>query len=106
MPDRDDVPIAFVEDGGVVVNFGIVSGREATQAELDRLAHVLRRTGAGDEMTIAAERRQDYAPGFEGVVHRVRVTLADSPTPLVETICRQWALSCAEDTRVDPLEMP
>ena len=105
MPYRDELPIAFVEDGGVVVNFGILSGREATQAELDRLAHVLRRTGAGAEMTITAERRQDYGPGFEGVVHQVRVTLADSPTALVETICRQWALSCAEDRRVEPLEM-
>ena len=57
-------------------------------------------------MTITAERRQDYAPGFEGVVHQVRVTFADSPTVLVETICRQWALSCAEDRRVEPLEMP
>jgi hypothetical protein len=30
------LPIAFAEDGSVVVNFGILSGREATQAELDR----------------------------------------------------------------------
>ena len=57
-------------------------------------------------MTITAERRQDYAPGFEGVVHQVRVTLPDSPTGLVETIWRQWALSCAEDRHVEPLEMP
>jgi hypothetical protein len=58
-------------------------------------------------MTITAERRQDYAPGFEGVIHQVHVTLADSPTTrLVETICRQWALSCAEDRSVEGLEMP
>jgi hypothetical protein len=101
-----EFPIAFAEDASVVVNFGILSGREATQAELDRLAHVLRQAGAGAEMTITAERRQDYAPGFEGVVHQVHVTLADSPTTrLVETICREWALSCAEDRSVDPLEM-
>jgi hypothetical protein len=106
MPYRDEFPVTFVEDGGVVVNFGIVSGREATQAELDRLAHVLRRSEAGAEMTITAERRQDYAPGFEGVVHQVRVTLADPHTAVVETICRQWALSCAEDRHVEPLEMP
>jgi hypothetical protein len=43
-------------------------------------AHGLRRAGAGAEMTITAERRQDYVPGFEGVVHQVHVTLADSPT--------------------------
>jgi hypothetical protein len=106
MPYHDAVPIAFAEDESVVVNFGILSGREATQAELDRLAHVLRRAGAAAEVTITAERRQDYTPGFESVVHQVRVTPADSPTALVETICRQWALSCAEDRRVEPLEIP
>jgi hypothetical protein len=107
MAKRTELPIAFAEDGSVVVNFGILCGREATQAELDRLALVLRRAGAGAEMTITAERRQDYAPGFEGVIHQVHVTLAGSRTTrLVETICRQWALSCAEDRSVEPLEIP
>jgi hypothetical protein len=107
MAKHAEMPIAFAQDGSVIVNFGILSGREATQAELDRLADVLRRAGAGTEMTITAERRQDYAPGFEGVVHQVHVTLADSPTTrLVETICRQWALSCAEDRSVQSLELP
>lgn len=103
----DELPVAFTEDGSVVINFGLLSGREATQAELDRLALVLRKAGVGAEMTITAERRQDYAPGFEGVIHQVHVTLAESPpTGLMETICRQWALSCAEDRSVEPLEMP
>jgi hypothetical protein len=105
--NRNEFPIAFAEDGSVVVNFGILTWREATQAELDRLALVLRKAGVGAEMTITAERRQDYAPGFESVIHQVHVTLADSPpTGLMETICRQWALSCAEDRSVEPLEMP
>ena len=107
MANRNELPIVFAEDGSVVVNFGIVAGREATQAELDRLALVLRKAGVGSEMTITAERRQDYAPGFEGVIHQVQVNLADSPpTGLMQTICRQWALSCAEDRSVEPLEMP
>jgi hypothetical protein len=106
MANRTELPIAFAEDGSVVINFGILSGREATQAELDRLAHVLRRAGAGADMTIIAERRQDYGRGFEGVVHQVRVTLAGSPTPRAQAICREWALSCAEDRSVDPLQMP
>ena len=106
MANRSEVPIAFAEDGSVVVNFGIVSGREATQAELDRLALVLRQAGAGAEMTITAARRQDYGQGFEGVVHQVHVTLAGSPTPRVQAICHEWALSCAEDRTVEPLELP
>jgi hypothetical protein len=106
MANRNELPIVFAEHGSVVVNFGILSGREATQAELDRLALVLREAGAGAEMTITAARRQDYGRGFEGVVHQVHVTLPVAPTPSVETICREWALNCAEDRRVEPLEMP
>jgi hypothetical protein len=103
---RDEFPITFADDGSVVVNFGILSGREATQAELDRLALALRQAGAGTEMTITAARRQEYGHGFEGVVHQVHVTLASSPPPTVEAICGEWALSCAEDRSVEPLEMP
>lgn len=104
--DRNEFPIAFTEDGTVVVNFGVLSGREATQAELDRLALAFRRAGAGPEMTITAERRQDYGQDFEGVTHQVRVMLGDSPSELVEAICRGWALDCAEDRTVEPLETP
>ena len=102
--DRNEFPIAFAVDGAVVVNFGILSGREATQAELDRLALAFRRAGAGAEATITAERRQDYARDVETVIHQVRVTLPDSPTEWMEAICRAWALSCAEDRTVSPLE--
>jgi hypothetical protein len=101
--DRNQLPIAFAEDADVIVNFGILSGREATQAELDRLALALRRAGAGAHMTITAERRH-YGRGFEGVVHQVRVTVPGSPTEWVEAICSAWAQNCAEDRSVEPLE--
>ena len=101
---RNEFPITFAEDGSVVVNFGILTGREATQAELDRLALALQQAGAGAEMTITAERRQEYSPGIEGVVHQVHVTVAGSPTHWVEAICDAWALSCAEDRTVEPLD--
>ena len=106
MANRADLPIVFAEDESLVVNFGILSGREATQAELDRLALQLREAGAGAEMTITAERRQDYGRGFEGVVHQVHVTLSASAVPSLEAICRDWALDCAEDRTVEPLEVP
>jgi len=101
-----EFPIAFTEDGSVIVNFGIVAGREATQAELDRLALAFRQAGAGAEMTITAERRQAYGQDFEGVVHQVRVTVPGSPSEWVEAICAAWASNCAEDRSVEPLEMP
>ena len=96
--------LAFAKDADVIVNFGILSGREATQAELDRLALALRHGGAGAQMTITAERHQDYGRDFEGVIHQVRVTLAGSPAEWVEAICAEWALACAEDRSIDPLE--
>jgi hypothetical protein len=106
MVNGTELPIVFAEGGSLVVNFGILSGREATQAELDRLALALRQAGAGAEMTISAERRQEYGPGFESVVHQVHVTLTGPPTPRVKAICREWALSCAEDRSVESLDMP
>jgi hypothetical protein len=106
MANRVELPIVFGDEGGLVVNFGILSGREATQAELDRLARMLREAGAGAAMTISAERRQEYGPGVEAVVHQVRVTLGGSPTPQVKAICHEWALSCAEERSVEPLEVP
>ena len=102
--NSDGYPVAWAEDGIVVVNFGILSGREATQAELDRLAYALRRAGAGTEMTITAVRRQDYGQGFEGVVHQVHITLDGSPTPWVQ-ICGKWAMNCADEWSIEPLEM-
>src|SRR4026207_588515 len=104
--NRNEFPVAFAEDGSVIVNFGIVAGREATQAELDRLALAFRQAGAGAEMTITAERRQAYGQDFEGVVHQVRVTVPGSPSEWVEAICAAWAASCAGDRSVEPLEMP
>jgi hypothetical protein len=105
--DGAEFPVAFpADDGSVVVNFGLLSGREATQAELDRLALALRRGGAGTDITLTAERRQDYGEQGETVSHQVRVSLAGSPQlamPVVESICHAWAVACAEERHVEPL---
>ena len=99
-----EFPIAFAgEDGDVVVNFGVLTGREATQAELDRLAHSLRRAGAAPEMTITASRRQDYGRGVEAVVHQVHVEGAGLSVADFESLCTEWAVDCAEDRTVEPL---
>jgi hypothetical protein len=102
--DRGEYPIVFAhEDGRVVVQFGMLTGREATQAELDRLALALRQAGAGSEMTLTAARRQDYRRRFESVLHEVHVTVPGSPAPWVEAICGAWAVSCAEERSIEPL---
>jgi hypothetical protein len=107
MIDPAEFPVAFpTDDGSVIVNFGLLTGREATQAEMDRLALALRRGGAGTEITITAERRQDYGPQAETVAHQVRVSIpgsAPDSTPLVGSICHAWAVACAEERSVEPL---
>ena len=98
-----DIPVAFSEGDDVVVNFGTLTGREATQAEIDRLANLLHKAGAGPDITITATRRQEYADGIETVVHQVRVVAAGGDAPRMEAVCREWVLECAEDRSVEPL---
>jgi hypothetical protein len=103
--DRDEFPVAFADEAGsIVVNFGVLTGREATQAEMDRLALALRQGGAGPDMTITAARRQDYGHHFEGVSHQVHVEVPGAPASWVEAICGAWAMSCAEDRSIEPLD--
>jgi hypothetical protein len=55
-----ELPASFIEsDGSVVVNFGILTGREATIAEVDRLARSVSLAGA-NEISIVAQRRHEY----------------------------------------------
>ena len=101
----EEFPIASTDDGGgVLVNFGLLTGREATQAELDRLAHSLHQAGAGPELTLTAARRQDYVPGVEVVAHQVHVVISGTTSAAVVAICEQWARECAEDRSIEPLD--
>lgn len=104
---RIELPVTFVsDDGTIVVNFGILTGREATQAEIDRLARTLRdEAGAGPDITIVASRRQDYGAGIQTVTHQVVVEVVSSQSVEVEVLCRAWVLNCADDRRVEPLEL-
>ena len=46
---QNPAPIAFLDDeGDIRVNFGMFAGRDATQAEIDELAHDLLGEVAGD----------------------------------------------------------
>jgi hypothetical protein len=99
-----DFPVAFSDgEDRVVVNFGILTGREATQAELDRLAHALRDAGAAPEMTITAVRRQDYGERVEAISHQVHVAIPRDGGTQVEAVCRAWAVGCAAERHVEPL---
>jgi hypothetical protein len=101
--DQEAPGVTFVaDDGSIVINFGILCGREATQAEIDRLAQWLHDdAGAGPEITIVAARRQDYGRGFETVTHQVHVHATGVQSASPEVVCRSWVADCAGDRRVE-----
>jgi hypothetical protein len=86
MTDRDsDQTIAFAVESPqapaleVRVNFGIVAGRDATPAEIDRLAEwLLDEVG---EVSIISEERHEIDANVEASVHQVRIELAPERVP-------------------------
>ena len=105
-----ETPVTFVtaHDGSrleLLVNFGILTGREATQAEIDRLARTIIPTP--DRFAIAAERRHEYADGTETVVNLVSVEVeAESDDiPKFLELCEAWAAECAADRRLETLDL-
>jgi hypothetical protein len=99
------LPVTFVaDDGSIVINFGILCGREATQAEIDRLAQTLNdEAGAGPDITIVSMRRQDYGQGIETITHQVSVEATGVQSALPEAVCRSWVADCAGDRPVESL---
>ena len=102
---HEPLPVTFLaDDGSIVINFGIACGREATQAEIDRLAQALNdQAGAGPDITIISSRRQDYGQGIETVTHQVTVEATGVLSALPETVCGAWVESCAAERRVESL---
>jgi hypothetical protein len=85
----------------LVVNFGVFSGREATEAEIYRLAQSLVEEIGSVE--IVSEHRYEFDSEVEATVHQVRVHLPRSASgregelrPLVE----DWAQDCIGERRV------
>ena len=100
---QDLAQIAFVDDDGDIrVNFGMFAGREATQAEIDDLAHDLLRQV--DAITIVAEQRTVADREMEASVHQIRIELdADDPQrPLL--IAERWAEACVADRHAEITE--
>jgi hypothetical protein len=60
----------------LVVNFGVYSGREATEAEIRRLAGLL--LEEIDSVEIISERRYECDAEVEATVHQVRVVVPPS----------------------------
>jgi hypothetical protein len=115
---RDDPSIAFVAERHddpaieILVNFGVFAGRDATAAEIDRLAEWL--LDEVREVTIVAEERHEIGGTVEASVHLVRVDVDAENVPaedfereglearLVER-AEHWARACVADR---PVETP
>jgi hypothetical protein len=101
-----DQTTAFVRsdtDGEIeiVVNFGPLSGREATQAEVDRLARRLLATA--EEVRVHAVRTHDMSRTSESIVHQVVVEADGSDAETLRLVCEAWAVECADERSVAPL---
>jgi hypothetical protein len=57
----------------LVVNFGVYSGRESTDAEIYRLAQLL--LEVIDSVEIISERRYEFGAEVEATVHQVRIVV-------------------------------
>ena len=103
-----DPTIAFIgsRDPGaieIVVNFGPLTGREATQAEVDRLARRL--LGIAEDVRVHAVRTHDVSETSESIVHRVVVEPAarTADAEALRSVCETWAVECAEERSLDPV---
>ena len=100
--------IAFIRPGAdgtpeIVVNFGPLTGREATLAEIDRLARRLLDVAA--RVRVHAVRTHDMTPETETIVHQVvaEADAAASQGDRLRDICEDWAVDCAEERSLEPL---
>ena len=94
--------MAFSSGDEIRVNFGVLTGREVTAAEVEELARELH--ARVDSFSIVAEQRYEFAGDVEAAVHQVRIEV-ESPLDeefrgrLLE-IAERWADACAAERTV------
>ena len=106
-----DNTLAFIVDTNdstveVVVNSGPLTGREATIAEVDRLARRL--LEHVDDVTVVADaHRHELTRDHETILHQVLVMapVAERVAAVLRDRCEAWAHECAADRMVDPLPL-
>jgi hypothetical protein len=90
----------------VRVNFGLLTGRDVTQAEIDDLAHALRPLAPSFE--IVSEQRHEFGGDVEVAVHQVviEIPVADDALAMqvVET-AQSWAQACFASRHSDLTEL-
>jgi hypothetical protein len=87
----------------LVVNFGVFSGREATEAEIFRLGQSL--LDELDSVEIVAERRFEFDHEVEATIHQVRVLLPRGGDGLAEELTgrvEDWARESIGERSIAP----
>jgi hypothetical protein len=99
-----DPTLVFVNDGPdrveLVVNFGLFAGREATPAEIDRLAEAL--LPDVEPLEIVCEQRYEFDREREAKIYQVRIGVTDDGElreSLLETV-EEWVRDCIADRRL------
>ena len=100
-----DPPTVFVTEPDtspleVRVNFGLLTGREATPAELDDLAGRL--VPLLGSVSLIAEHRQETDGHAEAELHQVRIDLASGDrADEVVSIAESWLEDCFESRHAE-----
>jgi hypothetical protein len=77
----------------VRVNFGVLTGRQVTPAEIDDLARELRELATRFE--IVAEDRHEFGGGREASLHQVVIEIAEDDAAMdVVGAAERWARAC------------
>ncbi len=102
-----DPTLVFVDETAdgpttVVCNFGMHAGREATQAEVERLGAAL--LDEADPVDVVSEHRYRFDSERAATVHQLRVELPESTeatrVPAVAGVVEAWARDCIEERRL------
>jgi hypothetical protein len=119
---REDapVPIAFAADAvdqsplEIRINFGVLTGREATPAELDELGRAVMAEVA--HVTLVSEHRHELGGRTETSLHQVRMDIPASALPddVVEAeslstrlvrLAEDWARRCSDARHAEVIEL-
>jgi len=90
----------------VRVNFGVLTGRTVTQAEIDDLAGELRPLAPAFE--IVAEERHEFGQGGEAAVHQVVIEIGAATDGIAVRIvdaAEAWARACFASRHSDLTEI-
>jgi hypothetical protein len=86
----------------VRVNFGMLTGREATRAEIDHLAHALH--GFSPSFEIVSEERHEFGGDSEASLHQIVIEMPpvdDEVAMDVVGAAERWARVCFDERHVD-----